>query len=342
MKENHNKPHPAKRLRLPKQSQQPKPQKGFALLTVLLVVALVSLVSSQLLYDQQVHIQRSTFMIHQAHSISVAYGFEDWVKKGLMADAKDNETDNLNEQWAQPLAPIPFAGGEVSGRLQDLQARLNVNNLLEKDIKIRKFWKKMLDRYLAIKMPKENLVGFSDVLQDWIDADDNAQESGAENQAYLLNKPAYRAANGPMVMPSEISRLQGMEKLKQQDLLRIESDLTALPEGTAINVNTADIATLRAMADWLTEDIAKQWLEQRKINPAEDVNQFMAFLVDVTGFTLEEISNDIPSKALDVKSHYFLLDARVDYGDVKQIVSSIFNRKSKNEVVLVQRWLSVG
>ena len=325
-----------------KKQKAPKTQQGFALLTVMLVVALVSMVSSQLLYDQQVHIQRSTFMIHQAHSISVAYGFEDWVKKGLMADAKNNATDHLNEQWAQPLAPIPFADGEVSGRLQDLQARLNVNNVLEKDSKIRIFWKKMVDRYLAIQLPEENFVGFSDVLQDWVDADDDTQDYGAESQVYLLNQPAYRAANEPMVMPSEISRLQGMERLNQKDLLRIESDLTALPEVTAINVNTADATTLMAMADWLTEDVAKQWIEQRKAQPAEDINQFLAFLVSITGFTLEEISKDIPSQVLDVKSHYFLLEARVDYGDVKQIVTSIFNRKSENEVILVQRWLSVG
>ncbi|GAB6069257.1 type II secretion system minor pseudopilin GspK [Thiomicrorhabdus hydrogeniphila] len=325
-----------------KNREKPKSQSGFALLTVLLVVALVSMVSSQLLYDQQVHIQRSTYMIHQAHSMSVAYGFEGWVKKGLMADLENNKTDNLNEQWAQPLAPIPFAQGTVSGRLLDLQARFNVNNVLEKDAKIRAFWKKMLERYLAIRLPTENFAGFGDVLQDWVDADDDIQDSGAESQSYLLNDPAYRAANTPMVMPSELQKLQGMQKMSARNLATIESDLTALPDITAINVNTADSTILMSLADWLTEDIVKQWIEHRKTEPAEDVHTFLAFLVESTGFGLAEIETDIPSQVLDVKSSYFLLQAEVDYGDVEQVVSSIFNRKSEKEVILVQRWLSVG
>ena len=69
---------------------------------------------------------------------------------------------------------------------------------------------------------------------------------------------------------------------------------------------------------------------------------FYGFLGEQTGFMPEEILKDLPLQVLDVKSNYFLLQAQVDYGDVKQIVSSIFNRISENEVTLVQRWLSVG
>ena len=317
-------------------------QKGFALLTVMLVVALVSMVSSQLLYDQQVHIQRSTYMIHQAHSVSVAYGFEGWVKKGLKADLRNNPTDHLNEQWAQPLIPVAFADGMVSGRLLDLHAHLNLNNVLEQDAKLKTFWKKMVERYLAQRLPEENFQGFADVLTDWVDADDDSQDYGAESEIYLLNEPAYRAANQPMVMVSELKNLQGMEKIKPMNLQKIEQYVTALPSVTTINVNTADIPILTAMADWLTEDIAKQWVVQRKTEPAEDTGMFMAFLTDKTGFMPDEIVKDIPVQVIDVKSQYFLLQAQVDYGDVKQVVSSIFNRKSENEVTLVQRWLSVG
>ena len=322
---------------------QAKSQKGFALLTVLLVVALVSMVSSQLLYDQQVHIQRSTYMIHQAHSVSVAFGFEGWVKKGLEADLKNNKTDHLNEQWAQPLMPVAFADGMVSGQLFDLQSKLNLNNVLEADKQQREFWKKMVERYLTQNLQEQNsFIGFSDVLLDWVDSDDETQDLGVESETYLLNQPAYRAANQKMVVVSEIKNLQGMEKLNTVEFQKIEQSLAALPAVTTININTADVAVLMAMTDWLTEDIAKQWLKQRKAQPAEEVATFYGFLGEQTGFMPEEILKDLPLQVLDVKSSYFLLQAQVDYGDVKQIVSSIFNRKSENEVTLVQRWLSVG
>lgn len=317
-------------------------QKGFALLTVLLVVALVSMVSSQLLYDQQVHIQRSSYMIHQAHSISVAFGFEDWVKKGLKADLKNNKTDDLTEQWAQPLIPVAFAEGMVSGKLTDLQAKLNLNNVLVTNETLRVFWKKMIERYLEQRLPEQSMVGFADVLQDWVDADDERLDMGAESDSYLLNQPAYRTANQPMVMVMELKNLQGMQALTAVQFEKVERYFSALPTVTAINVNTADVAVLMALTDWLTEDIAKQWLQVRQQEPAEEIATFFSFLEEQTGFTPEEIVKDLPAEVLAVKTDYFLLQAQVDYGEVKQVVSSIFNRISENEVTLVQRWLSVA
>jgi general secretion pathway protein K len=317
-------------------------QSGFALLTVLLVVALVSLVSSQLLYEQQVHIQRSTYMIHQAHSISAAFGFESWVKKGLKADLKDDKTDHLNEQWAQPLLPVAFEDGMVSGQLFDLQAKLNLNNVLESKEKKRQLWQKMTERYLEQSIGNSvSFLGFADVLTDWVDADDEVSGQGAESDTYLLKEPPYRAANQPLVMVSELKNLQGMQDLTSLDFEKIQAHLSALPTVTAININTADKAVLMALTDWLTEDIAKKWLTQRKSEPTEDIATFLAFLQKATGFELEEIAKDLPTEILTVSSQYFLLKAEVNFGEVRQEVNTIFYRKNENEVTLVQRWLSI-
>lgn len=319
-----------------------KKQKGFALLTVLLVVALVSLVSSQLMYEQQVHIQRSTYMIHQAHSVSVAFGFESWVKKGLKADLENNKTDHLNEQWTQPLLPVSFEQGLVSGQLFDLQAKLNVNNVLESNTEKRKFWQKMIERYLVQRVEGSvNFTGFSDVLTDWVDGDDEVSELGAESETYLLNQPAYRAANQPLVMVSELENLQGMQELSAFEFEKIQAQLAALPTITTINVNTADKLVLMALTDWFTEDVAKEWVDIRKTKPAEEIDSFLAFLSQSTGFTAAEITKDLPAEMLDVKSQYFLLQAQVDFGEVRQTVNTVFYRQNENEVTLVQRWLSV-
>lgn len=321
-------------------------QQGFALLTVLLVVALVTMVTSELLYDQQVQIKRSSFMVHQAHSLSVAYGFEGWVKTGLKADAEDNQVDHLKELWAQPLLPIDFEGGLVSGRLLDLQARLNLNNVLETEEAKRDFWRKAIERYLETELASttqvRDLIGFADVLEDWVDANDEPRDYGAESSVYLLRQPAYRAANQPLVMVSELQNLQQMESLTEEELFNLNQQLSALPEVTAININTASEKTLVALADWLTEPIAKQWLVARNTEPAEELADFINFMIDATGFEQVEIEKSFPKGVIDVQSHYFLLQAQVDYGEVKQLVSSIFKRDNEAKVTLVQRWLSVG
>lgn len=322
-----------------------KPQRGFALLTVLLVVALVSLVTSELLYEQEVQIKRSGFMIHQAHSLSVGYGFEGWVKTGLKADADDNQTDHLNEQWAQPLPPVDFEGGLVSGEMFDLQGRLNLNNVLETDATKQKFWQAAIERFLQKNLSStetaRDFQGFADVLLDWVDSDDEPRDYGVESATYLLKQPAYRAANQPLVMVSELQNLQGMENVSNLEIYRLSSYLTALPVATAINVNTADKLVLSSLTDWLTEDIVEQWLQQRQQQPAEEVAEFINFLITATGFTQAEIEKALPKGVLAVKTDYFLLTARVDYGDVQQIISSIFRRDGNNPVTLVQRWLSV-
>lgn len=320
-------------------------QKGFALLTVLLVVALVSMVTSELLYEQEVQIKRSSFMIHQTHSLSVGYGFEGWVKTGLKADADNNQTDHLNEQWAQPLPPVDFEGGLVSGEMVDLQGRLNLNNVLAADETLQKFWQVAIERFLQKHLSATDAArdfqGFADILTDWVDADDEPRDYGVESATYLLKQPAYRAANQPLVMVSELQSLQGMESVSDLEIYRISSYLTALPTSTAINVNTADKLVLSALTDWLTEDIAEQWIQQRVQQPAEEVAEFINFLIDATGFTQSEIEKALPNGVLTVKTDYFLLNARIDYGEVQQIISSIFRRNGNNPVTLVQRWLSV-
>ncbi len=318
-------------------------QKGFALLTVLLVVALVTMVMSELLYNQHVQIKRSAYMIHQAHSMSVAYGFEGWVKKGLAADLRSNKVDHLKEQWAQKLVPIDFEGGLVSGEMVDLQSRLNLNNVLEADENKRKFWQKVIERHLAIALKSDQVVrdfsGFADILTDWVDENDEPGDYGAESSTYLLKQPAYRAANQPLVMVSELQNLETMDKLAEWELDTLKTQVTALPKVTAINVNTVNKQVLLALTEWMTEEIVQQWLVQREVEPVTKVEDFINFLIDQTGFDKAEIENDLPEGVLSVTSDYFQLQAQIDYGEIRQLVYSIFHRQSEQKVVLVQRWL---
>lgn len=320
-------------------------QSGFALLTVLLVVALVSMVASELLYQQEINIKRSGFMIHQSHSLSVSYGFEGWVKKGLKADLENNQTDHLNEEWAQPLLPVDFEGGLVSGEMRDLQGQLNLNNILETDSAKQVFWRSALQRVLQQQLVNNQVIrdfqGFGDVLHDWVDADDEPRDFGAESANYLLQQPAYRAANQPLVMVSELQKLQGLQNLTDVEVYALTKWLTALPSSTAVNINTAPKEVLMALTDWLSESVAEQWILQRTTKPAEEIAEFTNFLITATGFEKTEIENAFPNGVLAVQSNYFLLDAQIDYGQVKQVVSSIFYRK-ESSVVVIQRWLSAA
>ncbi|WP_127471106.1 type II secretion system minor pseudopilin GspK [Thiomicrorhabdus aquaedulcis] len=313
-------------------------QRGFALLTVLVIVALVAIMASNVLYEQYAQIKRSTHMLHQAQSLSVAYGLESWVKKGLKVDAQNNATDHLTEVWAQPMAPMAFEGGEVSGQLVDLNGRLNINNLADTDEVMRGLWYAMFTRYAA----RQGLdFSLSDVLTDWVDTDDEPMPLGAESDAYLLLNPAYRAANRPFSMLSELKNVQGFATLEPLKWQAVLNDLAALPSVSSINVNTASKVTLLVLADWITDAMVDSWLQRRQTEPAQTVEEFTAFLQTQSGFTQAEVALDFPDGVLSVQSQYFLLKAQVDYGVAQQAVFGLFYRKSPTDVSLVQRWLSV-
>lgn len=124
-----------------------KGQSGFALLTVLMVVAIVSILTAQMFSSQHSQIERSGVMLHQAQALSVQWGLEDWVKSGLKLDIENNKTDHLQELWAQPLPPVSFEEGTVGGLMIDAQSKLNLNNVLVKDAAQKKLWQGIFNRY---------------------------------------------------------------------------------------------------------------------------------------------------------------------------------------------------
>ncbi len=317
------------------------PQKGFALLTVLMIVALIAMMGSQLMYEQYTHVKRSSHMMHQAQSFAVQWGVESWVKKGLELDLENNKYDSLNDEWQAPFGPIPYEGGEISARLVDLNSRLNLNNVIEQDQKKRNIWLAVIKRY-ALQNGLNSR--FSSVVKDWIDADDIPSNYGAEGNVYLLLKPAYNAANQPMSMLSELRLMDGLQRIEYDIWQVLKKDLTTLPTVTKINVNTADQRVLMALADWLDEAVVSAWIAQRLSEPAQKLSDFIDFLVQAKGLPRAEIIKGLPDWMVGVQSDYFLLNTQVDYGESQQGLSAIFSRHpdNQNEVRLVQRWLSAG
>ena len=315
------------------------PQQGFALLTVLMIVALIAMMGSQLLYEQYTNIKRSGHMMHQAQSFAVQWGVESWVKKGLKLDLEDNDYDSLNDAWQTPFGPIPYEGGEVSAKLVDLNSRLNLNNVAEQDEKKRRMWLAIIKRYALQNALNSR---FSDVIKDWVDADDTPAAYGAESNVYLLLKPAYSTANQPMVMLSELKLMDGLQRIEYDVWQVLEKDLTTLPTVSKININTVEKRVLMALADWLDEAVVSAWMTQRLSEPAKKLDDFITFLVTAKGLPRTEIKKDLPDWMVGVQSDYFLLNTQVDYGESQQGVSAIFSRHAdnQNEVRLVQRWLS--
>ena len=112
-------------------------QGGAALIVALLVFALASALMVGLQRDFSLQLQRGANGLVQEQSWSYLRGAEGLAAAALRLDseqdkAKDAPRDDLSEVWASEARPYPLPeGGWLLGELEDLQGRLNLNNLLD-------------------------------------------------------------------------------------------------------------------------------------------------------------------------------------------------------------------
>jgi general secretion pathway protein K len=288
-------------------------QTGVALITALLITALATIVAVSMLGQQHLAIRRSTNFIHHDQALQYAFGGETWAMRILIRDLNLNKIDGLQDIWAMRLAAIPIEGGSMIGQIEDLQGRFNLNNLL-KDGKVSPEDVQQFQRLLlALQMP----VNLSQVVIDWIDADaEISLPEGAEDNAYLLKTPSYRAANQALRSPTELRLLAGMTPEFYQRLL---PNVCTLPTRTPINLNTATIPVIMSLAEGLSEAAATQLITGRDKKAFETLQPVLANPV-LAGLKM------VDSQSLSLSSNYFLYSSRVQLDRGQTLMSSVLER----------------
>lgn len=215
-------------------------QRGIALITAMLVVAIVATVAAYLSLGQTLWLRQSenTFAIAQADSVSTgALG----LATVLIAQDKNAATDHAGEIWAAPLPPFPVGQGSVTARISDAQARFNLNNLAANPVNNddRKIFMALLDQFGLDRALSEAVI-------DWVDSDNIAAgASGAEDDYYLALRKPYRAANRLLESIDELRLIRGFGADTVQALRPF---VTVLPVSNAsINANTAPARVLAAL-----------------------------------------------------------------------------------------------
>lgn len=293
----------------------PRPQ-GIALVTALLVVALATVAAVAMATRLHVDVRRTANLVHGEQAYAYALAAESWALVILRRDVGDSTHDSLDEDWATALPPIPVEGGYVSGRVSDLQGRFNVNNLVDDKGNPSKVNIDYFKRLLSVLELDPELAA---PLQDWIDADINATfPGGAEDDTYLLAEPPYRAANRRLVSISELRAVQGYT----DEVVRVLGPhVTALPQMTPINVNTATAEVLLALHPDMTGPGVEALLADREKTPFDTRNAFL----DHTSLKGLTIAVDV-----DVVSSWFRVLTDVNVGIGKAQLESVVQRDGKN------------
>lgn len=307
-----------------------KRQSGAALISVLLVVAIVTLVCAGMVARQQISIRSQANQMAIRQAWHYALGGEALALGILAADVQKNEkgerpesVDHPQEAWAKPLPIFPIEQGKIAVRIEDLSGRLNVNNLIV-DGKIDKESVKRFERLLKLHQIEKP---FADRLLDWLDEDhETSGVYGAEDPQYLLMQPAYRAANRKM---QDISELRLLLEMTEIEFRRIQPYVSTLPTFVPINVNTASDVVLATLADSLDPEAVQGLISGRGSDGYQDIRSFL----DQPGLA----GTGVRGIGLAVKSDFFLVQTEVQLSDRKQVLLSTVQRDDDGQLWVLRR-----
>lgn len=285
-------------------------QRGLALITAMLVVAIAATTAAYLALDQQIWLRQSENLSDRAQADVVRAGAMEWAITILAKDARDSTSDDLSEDWAKDLPPLAVEGGQVTGRIVDAQGKFNLNNLVRDG----KPSPPDIGAFRHLLQSLDLNPDLTDAVLDWIDADSDTRAAGAEDIDYLQMKTPYRTANQPMQSVEELRLVRGFTK---EIVDKLRPLLTALPQPTATNVNTADKKILAAIFYTLPVS-AIDTLE--KDRPYADQAKLAVKLSGIASGTA------LPPAFFGVQSSYFQVE-----------ITTLFGRYQRTTEALIQR-----
>jgi general secretion pathway protein K len=307
-----------------------KNNRGAALLTAMLTVALVATFAAASLWQQWRSIEVETAERARVQSGWILTGGLDWSRLILREDK--NNIDHLGEPWAVPLQEARLSsflaadrnnttmdsGPEVleaflSGQIIDLQSLLNVNNLLEANGKLSESGFESFERlFEVLGLPRPEL------------------DSLAESLRFASDSAGNRSSPMASLRPQRVEQLAWLG-LSAQTLAALQPYITVLPGRTAVNLNTASAEVIYASGHQLTMADAQLLVAARERTPFKTNND--AFKLLPGG----EPTSAPGASQVGVASRYFEVRARLRLNELVVEERSVIERPRAGRVNTLDR-----
>lgn len=234
-------------------AHNPSNREGMILLNVLFIVAVAAIVVMLMVTSQDVAIDRTGRFREAAQAAAYARAGEASAIVALRRDATEAPaTDHLREAWsAVEDRDVPIRGGRFSLKVDDDQARFNLNSIGAGNLVAEARLARVLD---ALGLPK-------DLLDPIV---------------------TFVRVSGSVASMDELL----IVGLGPADIATLSQLVTVLPRDTPININTADERLLAVLFDSpVTARLLASTRQRRGYLTPADLSGLNAFLPPGAGFT---------------------------------------------------------
>ena len=258
-------------------------ERGAALLTVLLLVAVIAVLAGTALEKLRLatRLGGNAVALEQARAYSFA---AETLAVAKVTDllGRDPSRVTLAGGWSGKRFPLPVPGGIATASVTDGGNCFNLNGLVVENAPgtYAAYTPARIQFARLIRLvgaPVQSPDAIAAAATDWIDSDTDPIGQGAEDSAYAGAEAPYRTANTLMADPSELRAVAGVT---QAVYAKLRPWICTLPkaEPSKINVNTLlpEQAPLFAMLlpDTLSVEGARQMLLKRPPQGYESTEKF--------------------------------------------------------------------
>ncbi len=320
---------------------RPADEKGAALLTVLLLVAVMSIIAVGVLDDIRFGVRRTANAVGRSQAQLYALGAEELARVRIARLARlDSGRTTLKGDWNGRSFQFPIENGVMTGRITDATGCFNLNSvtegrgvrLIRRELGVRQF----VILLGALGVPAGRGQTLADNLADWIDSDDISM-GGAEDQDYARATPAYRTGGA---MLAEVSELRAVRGFTPDVYDRLRPFVCAPPttDLSPINVNTLspDRSVLITMLTLgaIPAEAGARLLEDR---PADGWDSLQTFWNDP--ILVDRVPEDAARDQVALRTRFFSLDADVTFAGSTATLNTLLEVDPSGAVKLAaRRW----
>ncbi|WP_029624030.1 type II secretion system minor pseudopilin GspK [Sphingomonas sp. PAMC 26617] len=315
-------------------------ERGAALLTVLLLVAVIAVLAGTALEKLRLatRLGGNAVALDQARAYSLAAETLAVVKvTDLLQKSKDRVT--LQGNWSDTPFALPIPNGSATARVTDGGNCFNLNSLVTETTP------GSFAPYTASRLIFARLIRLVDpsarspdaiaaAASDWIDTDNSPLDGGAEDSSYGGGRQGYRTGNTLMSDPSELRAVSGVTRADYENL---RPWICTLPEAKPfkLNVNTLlpEQAPLVAMLypDTMSVEGARQMLLRRPPTGFANNTAFLAQAA-VQGSTADAADHT------DITTRWFTLKVDVTLGGTVLEQSGLIDASTLPARLVSRQW----